>query len=135
MNVCNIILNNMETQVSVDQLLDKASQLDKQDFERLWTNLNLLRAGRTAPALSKNEATLLKKINAGFSQEKWARIAQLDEIIEFSELTETEATEHLTLTEELEAYTVQRFQWLKQLAVLRHVSVDQVMDDLDLAPR
>lgn len=125
----------METQISVDQILDKASQLNKRDFERLLTNLNLLRARRTAPSLSKSETSLLKKINAGFPLEKWVRITQLDEKMEFSELTWTEAEEHLSLAEELEAYTVQRFLWLKQLAAMRNVSVDQVMKDLDIAPR
>ncbi|HRI58210.1 MAG TPA: hypothetical protein PK228_00725 [Saprospiraceae bacterium] len=125
----------METQISVEQILNKASQLNARDFEHLFANLNLLRARRAAPSLSKNETNLLKKINEGFPLEKWTRIAQLDEKMEFSELTEAEADEHLALAEELETYTVQRFLWLKQLASLRKVSVEQVMKDLDLAPR
>lgn len=125
----------MEPQISVEQILNKASQLSKRDFEHLFANLNLLRARRAAPSLSKSETELLKKINEGFSSEKWARIAQLDEKMEFSELTKAEADEHLALAEELEAYTVQRFLWLKQLASLRKVSVERVMEDLDIAPR
>lgn len=125
----------METQISVDQILDKASQLNKQDLERLLTKLNLLRARYTAPSLSKKETNLLKKINAGFPAVKWARIAQLDAKMEFSDLTETEAKEHLILAEELENYTLQRFIWLKQLALLRNISVDEIMEELEIVPR
>lgn len=125
----------METQISVDQILDNASQLSTRGFERLLTKLNLLRARRKAPSLSKSETNLLKKINAGFPIGKRARIAQLDEKMEFSELNAAEAEEQLILAEELEAYTVQRFIWLKQLAALRNVSVEQIMEELNIAPR
>jgi len=125
----------MGVQASVDQILDKASRLSKQDFEQLLTNLNMLRARRNAPSLTGSESNLLIKINEGFPAEKWARLSQLDEKLEFSDLTETEAEEHLALAEALEAYTVQRFIWLKQLATLRNTSVEQVMKDLDITPR
>lgn len=125
----------MATQISVDQILDKASQLCKQDFERLLFKLNLLRAQYTSPSLSKKETNLLKKINAGYPAEKWARMLQLDRKMEFSDLTEAKAEEHLILTEELESYTVQRFIWLKQLAALRNVSIDKVMETLEITPR
>ncbi len=75
----------MKTQISVDQILDKAAQLNKRDFERLLTNLNLLRARRNAPSLSKSETSLLKKINVGFPLEKRVRIIHLDEKMEISE--------------------------------------------------
>ncbi len=126
---------DMGTQASIEQILDNASRLSKQDFERLLTNLNMLRARRNAPSLTESESSLLIKINEGFPAEKWARLAQLDEKLEFSDLTETEAEEHLTLAEALEAYTVQRFIWLKQLATLRNASVEQVMTELDITPR
>lgn len=122
-------------QISVDQILDKASQLNTRDFEQLLTNLNLLRAQRSAPSLSKKETDLLKKINKGFPLEKWARMVQLDEKMESSELTAAEAEESLVLAEALEAFTLARFVWLKKLASLRKISIEQVMKDLDIAPR
>lgn len=126
----------MDLQISsVDQILDKASQLNMRDFEQLLTNLNLLRAQRTAPSLSKKETDLLKKINKGFPLEKWARMIQLDEKMESSELTAAEAEESLVLAEALEAFTLSRFVWLKKLASLRKVSIEQVMKDLDIVPR
>ncbi len=125
----------MDTQISVDQILDTASQLNKRDFERLLTTLNLMRARRTAPSLSKNETSLLQKINTGFPAGKWARLAELDKKMESSGLTDAEAEESLKLAEELEAYTVQRFLLLKQLASLRNLPVEQVMKDLEITPR
>lgn len=125
----------MDVQLSVDQIIDKAAHLSKRDLDRLVSGLSLLRARRATPALSKAETNLLTKINAGFPLEKRARIAQLDEKIEFSELSAAELEEHLALAEALEAYTVQRFIWLKELAILRGIPLEQLMQDMDITPR
>jgi hypothetical protein len=125
----------METQPLLIQLIEHASRLGVQDFEKLFDNLNLIRAQRKVPNLSKSEADLLKKINEGFSLEKRARLITLDEKMEFSQINKSEAEESLKLATELENYTVQRFIYLKKLAALRKISIDQLMQDLDILPR
>ncbi len=87
------------------------------------------------PALSKGETALLMKINEGFPEDKWSRLSELDEKMEVSTLTDAEAAEALALAEELETYTVQRFQYIKKLASLRNVSVEILMEDLGIKPR
>lgn len=78
---------------------------------------------------------LLQKINEGFSPEKWERLRQLDIKMEQDHLSEDEAQESLSLAEELEAHTVERFQYLKKLAALKTVSVEQLAHDLGISPR
>ena len=107
--------------------MDKASQLNMRDFEQLLTNLNLLRAQRTAPSLSKKETDLLKKINKGFPLEKWARMVQLDEKMESSELTAAEAEEALVLAEALESFTLWLCVWLKNISSLHQCCIERVM--------
>lgn len=78
---------------------------------------------------------LLQKINEGFSPEKWERLRQLDIKMEQDHLSEDEAQESLSLAEELEAHTVERFQYLKKLAALKTVSVEQLAHDLGISPQ
>lgn len=55
--------------------------------------------------------------------------------MELSDLTEAEAQESLILAEALEAYTVQRFEYLKKLSVLQRISTEQLMDNLGIRPQ
>ncbi len=125
----------MEAQSPVAQIFESATRLEGSDFETLFNQLNRVRAERVGPSLPPLEADLLKKINAGFPSKKWLRLTQLDAKMEASDLSPVEAEESLRLAEELEAYTVRRFGWLKKLAALRGISIEQLMLDLDIAPR
>jgi hypothetical protein len=124
----------MGTRTSVSEIIASASHLDNRELESLVGQLNRLRAQRVAPALSGTETKLLKKINEGFPPEKWSRLVYLDDKMEDSALSEDEAAESLALAEELEAYTVERFGYLKKLAEIRGVSVEALMKELGLTP-
>lgn len=125
----------MDASVSISDIIDKASRLDNQELNTLLGQLNALRTRRTIIALSKEETELLKKINEGFPILKRNRLAALDTKMEFSDLTEAEAAEALLLAEELESYTITRFEHLKKLALLRNLSVDELMNNLGIAPQ
>lgn len=122
----------MGVQLSVSEIVADASQLSDQELEALVGQLNLMRAQRAVPALSKVETELLMKINEGFSSTKWLRLVELDEQMEISDLTESEAAESMALAQELEAYTVERLKHLKKLAEIRGVPVESLMKDLGL---
>lgn len=124
----------MEARLSISEIIANASRLDTQELNALLGQLNALRIRRTTTALSKQETDLLKKINEGFPPSKWERLAELDNKMEFSDLSEAEAGESLMLAEELESYTIQRFEYLKKLALLRNLSVEQLMVNLGIAP-
>lgn len=125
----------MEVHISVSEIIANASRLSNRELESLVGQLNLLRAQRVAPSLSKRETELLKIINKGFPAEKWSRLVALDEKMELADLTETEAKEALLLAEQLEDYTLERLKYLKKLAVLRGISVELLMNDLGITPQ
>ena len=125
----------MGTQASVSEILANASQLNDRELTTLVGQLNLLRAQRSTPALSKKETDLLKKINEGFPSAHWTRLVELDKKMELSDLSEAEAQESLTLAEALEACTVQRFEYLKKLSIVQNISVEQLMSNLGIGPQ
>lgn len=125
----------MGTQASVSEILENASQLNDRELTTLVSQLNLLRAQRSTPALTQKETELLKKINEGFPSTQWNRLVELDKKMELSDLTEAEAQESLTLAEALKAYTVQRFEYLKKLSVLQKISTEQLMNNLGIRPQ
>lgn len=125
----------MAPQASVSEIIANASQLNNRDLNALLGHLSLLRAQRTAPSLPQKEAALLSQINEGFPTVKWSRLVELDRKMEFEDITDEEAAESLKLAEDLEAYTLRRFENLKKLANLRGVSVERLMQSLGITPQ
>lgn len=123
----------MSAQASVSELLDNASRLDKQEFERFFKKMLLLRAERNPAVLPKEESDLLQKINKGFSDDKWQRLEFLNDKLEFDTLPEKEHAELMTLVDKYETYMVQRVRHLARLATLRKVSLDELIEQLGIA--
>ncbi len=125
----------MNAQPMVSEILDTAARLGTEDFENLFKKLAILRVQRSnVPTIAKSETDLLEQINQGFDTEKWERLQFLDWKMETGELNEKEASESLQLAEDYENYTVQRLQLLIKLAVLRNVSLEDLMKQLDIKP-
>lgn len=117
------------------EILDTAARLGAEDFENLFKRLAILRVQRsTVPSIDKSEAELLEQINRGFGSEKWERLQFLDWKMETSGLNEKEASESLQLAEDYESHMVQRLQILIKLAALRNVSLEEVMEQLNIRP-
>lgn len=125
----------MDASPSVSDIVATAAQLTPKELDALVGQLNKLRIRLSVPTLTKEEAELLQKINEGFPLEKWERLQKLDTQMEYAQLNEEEANESLSLAEELEAYTTLRFQYLKKLAALKTVSVEQLSHDLGISPQ
>lgn len=125
----------MSAQPSVAELIDNAARLDKREFENFFEKLVLLRAQRHPDVLPGEEAQLLQKINRGFPDEKWQRLDFLNSKLGEGTLTEPEHAELMGLIDKYEAYTLQRARYLAQLAALRKVSIEQLIETLGIAPR
>jgi hypothetical protein len=76
----------------------------------------------------------LNKINEPFDPKKWDRLTYLDWKLEFSALSEKEAVESLKLTTAYEKYSIERLKALSQLAIIRKISLDQLLLQLDIIP-
>jgi hypothetical protein len=125
----------MNAQPSVSEILDSASRLGAEDFEKLFKKIAILHIQRSGvKTLPEGEAALLEKINQGFPSAKWERLQYLDWKMETTGLSEKEATESLRLAAAYEDYTVRRLQLLVKLADMRRVSLDELMVQLELKP-
>ena len=124
----------VKAQLSTDDLLEAIDQLDKRNLENLLQKLLVIVARRKAPALPKNEAELIKKINQCLPQEIRQRYRMLIAQRKSEALTETEYAELLKLTDQVEHLEKQRIDYLLQLAQLRRTTLDQVMEQLGIQP-
>ncbi len=124
----------MSAQASVAELIDNAARLDTGEFNNFFDKMLKLRAQRVAPVLSEEEADLLKKINRGFPQKKWERLDFLNDKLEYETISEAEHEELSVLIEAYEKYSLQRLRQLGQLAMIRKVSLDEVMNQLGIQP-
>jgi hypothetical protein len=119
-----------ERALSVDELLQAASRLPAEQLEQFIT---LLQASRP-PMLAPSESELLQKINVGLPRSVRVRYKQLIAKRRAETLTPQEYAELLRLGGQVEEYDAQRITWLADLAQLRGVSLEELMDTLDLWP-
>ena len=123
----------MDIQMSVADIIKSAAGLEIQEFENLYKKLSALRLQkRGVPLVNEAESKLLKQINQEFSEDKWERLQFLDWKTEFSALNETEEAEALKLAEAYEDFSVERIKSLAQLATLRNIHIDELMEQLGL---
>jgi hypothetical protein len=123
----------MSEQLSVSEIVSNVEGFESKKFDQLYRELFALRIQRNGvPVLNEVESQLLNKINSEFDLKKWERLTYLDWKLEFSALSEKEESESLKLAEAYENFTVERLKCLSQLAILRQVSIDTLMEQLGL---
>lgn len=82
--------------------------------------------------LSVKESELFELINRGLEVEKRRRWTELTAQRDAETLSEEDQGELIRLGEELESINVQRFQSIKKLATLRHVSFEAMCEELEI---
>jgi hypothetical protein len=122
----------MSVQLSVSEILNNVENLEVTKFEQFYRELFTLRVQRNGTSLNTIESQLLSKINGEFDPKKWERLTYLDWKLEYGALTAKEEAESLKLAEAYENYSVERLKHLSQLAMLRQVSIDKLMQQLGL---
>lgn len=123
---------HLEAQVSRDDLLRAADQLDPAELERFASQVLTLLAHRRAPSLSPDETQLLQAINQGVPTPLRERYEALIARQRQGTLTPEQHNELLHLSDEIEAIDVRRVEHLDKLARLRGVSLEAVMDSLGI---
>ncbi len=118
--------------MSLDELLNAATQLSETDLETLVNGIFLLRARRKALILPSQEASLLLQINQGIPADLHQRYHVLTEKRDAETLTPAEYEELLHLSDRIELPTAQRADALVNLATLRQIPLLQLMDDLGI---
>jgi hypothetical protein len=121
-------------QIETEQLLNAALQMPQEEFEQFLAKLLSIKARERAPVLSERESELLLKINEGLSPTDAKRMKELIAKRQSYTITEAELQELIHLTDEAERLNVERLKHLIELAHLRNVTLDQLMDQLGLRP-
>ena len=119
---------------TVDELVKAAEQLPQIDLENLTVQVLTLKARRAAPELSKNEAALLRNINQGIPDKLQNRYRELIAGRRAETLTESEHTELLHLTNQVEKQDTERMKYLTELARIRKISLTKLLDELGIEP-
>ena len=118
--------------LDAEQILNGMTKMAINEFEQFFEQILALRARRIAPTLSQEESELLLKINEGVPDEVRLRFRLLREKMWDEVITQEEHEELIDLTDQIETSDVERLQNLIKLAQLRNVSLDTVMDQLEL---
>jgi len=114
--------------IDLNEVLTGVAQLDTPDLEDFLSKVSLLLAQRKAPSLPKWEAELLQKINQGLPATVQQRYDDLASKLRAETITPAEHQELLALIDQIELADAERMQHFIELAQLRNMSVDQLMD-------
>lgn len=125
----------LQTEVSLTQLLQGVQQLDAATLEQFADEVMLLRAKRRAPSLSKDETELFLQINRGLPEATQRRFQALKKKRDDAVLTTAEYDELLAIIDQIEQHDVERLHAVAELAQRRQISVRQLMHQLGLLPR
>lgn len=117
----------MSMHLSFSDLVNEAAKLDYNEYEKFIEAVNKVRTKRRLDSTGLEEVTLLDAINRGFPNEKWLRMKALDAQMETAMLSEAEHEELRALTVAYEQFSVERLQLLKKLAILRNLSLEEVI--------
>jgi hypothetical protein len=121
-----------ELHLSGAQLIEAVEELDPFDLDRLAIKVAALRARRNPSVLSTDESGLFAIINRALPEGDRDRLAQLSHRRREEILTPPEHTQLLELQQRLEALHASRMKALAELAALRGVTIDQVMEQLGI---
>ncbi len=117
-----------QIEVDVDEVLNSIAQLKTNELEDFADQVLALRARRRAPSMPKAEAELLQKINQGLPQADWQRYHELNDKLHEETITDEEHAEFLQLVDRIELADAERLRHLIELANIRNVSVEALMD-------
>ncbi len=108
--------------------------LDAQRYivETLQEHLQL---SQQAASATSSEADLLQAINRGLSQQTWQRYRDLLKKRDAETLSANEQVELIAISDRIEETNARRLESLVQLARLRQVSLEQLMEALGIRPR
>ena len=124
----------IEAELPFDTLLKAVEQLSLPDLEKLMSQVMSLQAKRKAPCLSADETELMLSINQSLSPDIQTRFDELVAKRQAETLTQEEHQELLTLTDQIEKTDAERMKYLAELARIRGVSLDVLMETLEIHP-
>lgn len=117
------------TKVGVDEVIKGVAALDTHELELFLQQVTQVLAGRKAPHLSAHESDLLLKINSGYPASLVQQYDQLRSKKEASLISEEQQT-LIELADQFELLDTARMQSLIELALLRNISLEDLLKQL-----
>jgi hypothetical protein len=123
-----------QVNVGLEQLLSGVAQLETAELESFAEQVNFILAKRKGANLPQREIELLAKINRGLPAEIQKRYDFLQSKLRAETITTEEHEELITMIDTVEQAGVDRLQALVELAQLRQISLDALMNQLGIQP-
>lgn len=118
----------------MESKMQELAQAEGIDVSALVRDTMAARLREYDPARSLTERDLLTRINRGFPEAFWDRYRQLIAKRRAETMTHEEQQEAIRMSDQLEAWRVERLQYLIKLAEIRHTSVDALTEEMGLHP-
>jgi hypothetical protein len=128
-------MENLISHQLLTRIFQTLSSLSLSDLDLVMKQVIGLRRQKLPGVLSQVEADLMKKINKTPPPEIQLRYDYLMNLRQSEEIKEAEYQELLELTSFTENLNVKRLEFLMQLAKLRNVSLDDLIEQLELKPQ
>lgn len=118
----------------VDEVLAGIARLKTPDLEHFQQEVNLLLGRHRGTSLKEQESILLEKINNRVIPAVWQRYEVLHLKMQEETITPDEHSELLTLVEQMETANVEWLKNIVELARLRAVTPQVLMQQLGISP-
>jgi hypothetical protein len=125
-------MQNVGSPASAEEIIQVVKQLPLPELEQLVDRVIAIRAERRAPHLTGSESELLSRINQSLPAGDRARLKQLIHMRDAETITSTELQELIGMTDRLEKLQAERLAALAELATLRGVTLDEVINQLGI---
>ncbi len=122
-----------QVRVGIEEILEGISKLDNKEFERFRKQVNNLWSERKSKAFQKKEKQLLAAISMPLLPEKdQKKYEKLKRKLEQETISKAGHEEFLKLLDEMEKNGVKRLESMIELAELRNVSLDELLEQLNM---
>ncbi len=124
---------HINSAIELEQVLQGVDSLDTPELERFLVQVGALLARRKAPNIPQREAVLLQQINRPLlAPPQQLQYQQLSQKLHADNITSSEYDTLLNLIDVLEQADAERMQALLELAQLRHLPLDTLMQQLGI---
>ena len=118
--------------IELDQVLEGIKKLDTPELEDFFAQVSMVVAGRKAPSIPQQESVLLQKINQPLSTDILTEYQKLSQKQRNDQITPDENDRLLDLVDVLEQADAERMQHLLELAQLRKLPLDKLIQQLGI---
>jgi hypothetical protein len=124
----------MAINAAIATIYEQVERLDDSSLDAAIAYIMSVRIRRDYPEISTNEAALIQKINKGLGKVQAHRFELLRQKHENNTISDAERKELSRLLDRVENLNTNRLKHLSALALLRNVSVRELMQKMGIVP-